>query len=248
MKMRLPLTRILLLLLVLSTTGLAVQTFRVVSLGDQYEDLFRQYEDLQSQFNILQQNYQSAQFRSSSLESDLQRLQQINSGLDLELRQLRIQVSNLQSEIQSLQLDNTRMESEVQRLQAELAHPTLTIWTSCGGPCTMSANSWRAGGVPDTFEYWIEFAATTPVAVYFLGLYQYVQFRNCSGSPLQKLSCVGEYRYFPSTTSRTNSVFRAGTDCASWIAVYISTGEGVIYPNIKVRYNPSNSGIDCPSV
>ena len=102
----------------------------------------------------------------------------------------------------------------------------------------MDTGSFRAAGVPDTFDYHVSFTATVPVSVYIFTLDQYVQFYNCPGS----VSCVsGTYYSFSARTSLTNGEFTLAEGCGGYISVYQSTQNGVIYPDVSVTYNPARS-------
>jgi hypothetical protein len=164
------------------------------------------------------------------LESQLASLQSSYSALQLDYNSAQYRSSSLQSQVGNLQ-------SQVQRLQADLAHPTLTIWNSCGGTCSMTSGGWRAGGVPDTFTYYPSFSATVPITTYFLTLDQYVDFHNCGGS----VSCVsGTYQWF-SPRTELDGVFHLAEGCASYVAVYTSSQSGTMFPDVKVTYNPASS-------
>lgn len=143
---------------------------------------------------------------------------------------------NLQQQFKALAAQNFDLQNQVMRLRISAANPTLTIWNSCGVPCSMGPGFWRVGGVPDTFDYNVSFTSTVPVTVYFLTFDQYVQFANCSG----QISCVtGTYSQFGPTTVLQGTVFKLGEGCSGYVAVYQSTSNGTIYPNVKVTYNPS---------
>jgi hypothetical protein len=112
--------------------------------------------------------------------------------------------------------------------------PATTIWNSCGAPCSMQPNGWREGTVPDTYDYFVSFTSTVPVTVYFLTLGQFVQFAVCNGD----LSCVsGSYAYLPAATSQSDAVFKLAEGCADYIAIYVSSANGVMTPNIQVAQN-----------
>jgi hypothetical protein len=137
-------------------------------------------------------------------------------------------------------LEQTReingLQESVTGLKADLAHPTLTQWTSCAGPCTMNPTSWRASGVPDTFKLLVSFQSTTPVAVYFFTLSQYVQFARCGD-----LWCVSsQAAWYSPRTSLENGYFDDAEGCGSYVVVYKSTGYGTITPNIRVQYLPAD--------
>jgi zinc ribbon protein len=125
---------------------------------------------------------------------------------------------------------------QVVQMQQQLAHPTLEMWNSCGGPCSMTAGRWREGGVPDTFDYYVSFNATVPVAVYFLTLRQYTQFASCGS-----VSCVTPpIQSIPASMSVSNYKFTLAEGCASYVAIYQSTQNGVISPDVSVTYNPAS--------
>src|SRR6202022_804265 len=87
-----------------------------------------------------------------SLQSAKQRLSTDNAHLQAQLSQLREANSTLGSENDALRRNNDSLLADVRDLHGQLNNPTLTIWTTCGGPCTMQGgNFYRAGGVPDTF-------------------------------------------------------------------------------------------------
>ena len=116
--------------------------------------------------------------------------------------------------------------------------PQYKLWNSCGGTgsyCPMNSTGWREGGVPDTFDYFVSFTSNVPVKVYFLTLPQYMQFAYCSG----KTSCVsGVYDNITAAISVQNYIFKLAEGCADYVAIYQSTGNGGMNPNISIAYNP----------
>jgi hypothetical protein len=100
----------------------------------------------------------------------------------------------------------------------------------------MTATSWREGTVPDTYDYYVSFTSTVPVTVYFLTFGQFVQFSVCNGD----INCVsGYYDYLSASTSQPNSVFKLAEGCAVYISIFVSSGSGVMYPNVAVASNPA---------
>ena len=182
------------------------------------------------------------QLQNANLQSRLSELQNEANAYHTQLQNSQAKSSQLQSQITQLESQNTYLEGQVQSLNLQANHPTLTIWTSCGGPCTLSATSWLAGGVPDTFTYYASFTANYPVGAYILSLPQYVQFATCpSATTGGQITCVsGVYYYQPPTTS-LNSVFHLAEGCAGYVAVYYSNASAVMYPNVSVTYNPASS-------
>jgi len=116
--------------------------------------------------------------------------------------------------------------------------PYTTIWNSCGGPpgsgCNMTSNGWREGTIPDTYDYFVSFTSTVPIRVYFFTLGQFVQFTVCNGD----ITCVsGSYLSIPASTSQSNAAFRLADGCADYVAVYVASSIGTMYPNISVKQN-----------
>jgi hypothetical protein len=115
------------------------------------------------------------------------------------------------------------------------------IWNACNGPpsagCNMTSNGWREGSVPDTFDFYVSFTSTVNVTVYFFTMGQFVQFSVCNGD----VSCVsGSYDSIPATTNvPAYTLFTLGRGCADYLAIYVATGNGVMYPDVGVTHNPS---------
>ncbi len=144
--------------------------------------------------------------------------------------------STLQDQFRTLAQQNFELQDQALRLRVQIANPTLVMWNSCGEPCYMNPGEWRAGGVPDTFDYNITFTSTVPVSVYILTFDQYVQFANCSG----QIACAtGQYYQYGPTTSLQGIVFKLAEGCAGYVSVYRSSASGIIYPNVKLTYNPA---------
>ncbi|HVH16521.1 MAG TPA: hypothetical protein VNA15_12515 [Candidatus Angelobacter sp.] len=114
--------------------------------------------------------------------------------------------------------------------------PYTLIWNACGANqgsgCNMTGNGWREGSVPDTYDYFVNFTSTVPIAVYFFTLGQFVQYTVCNGD----VSCVsGYYSSLAASTSRLYVPFQLGEGCGDYVAIYVSSGSGIMYPSISVR-------------
>jgi cell division protein FtsB len=139
------------------------------------------------------------------------------------------QAGQLQGQVSSLQGQN-------QDLKGKAANPTLSIWNSCGGPCTVGPEQVRVGGVPDTFEFHVTFTATVPVALYFFTFHQWSQYDSCGF----QVSCVsGPYDAYPSGTSR-DVRFDKSTGCAGYVFVLAASQQGTITPNVEATYKPAD--------
>jgi len=116
--------------------------------------------------------------------------------------------------------------------------PYAPIWTACGGPpsqgCNMTSNGWREGTVPDTYDYFVSFTSTVPIRVYFFTLGQFVQYTVCNGD----ITCVsGYYSSLAAATSESNVAFKLAEGCADYVAIYVASSSGLMYPNISVKQN-----------
>ncbi len=108
--------------------------------------------------------------------------------------------------------------------------------TSSGTGCTMTASGWREGTVPDTYDYFVSFSSNVSVTVYFFTLGQFVQFAVCNGD----LNCVsGYYAYLSASTSQQNRVFKLAEGCGDYVSIFVSSANGVMYPNVAVASNPA---------
>lgn len=136
-------------------------------------------------------------------------------------------------------LANPPNAQSVQPPNTSTAQPPYTvIWNSCGGSpgsgCNMSSNGWREGSVPDTYDYFVSFTSTVPVRVYFFTLGQFVQYTVCGGD----VNCVsGYYSSLPATTSQSTAAFKLAEGCGDYVAIYVASSNGVMYPNISVKQN-----------
>jgi hypothetical protein len=145
-----------------------------------------------------------------------------------QLRASQDQTDRLDEQVSSLRTDNTR-------LQGDARNPTLIMWNSCGGPCTISPGAVRVGSVPDTFQLQIDFTADVPVHAYVFTFHQWTQFDNCGFST----RCVaGKFQAFEAATSM-HQVFDEAEGCSGYVWVLQSDRGGTIRPNVKVRYLPA---------
>jgi len=114
--------------------------------------------------------------------------------------------------------------------------PYTLIWNACGGNpstgCNMTGNGWREGSVPDTYDYFVNFTSNVPITVYFFTLGQFVQYTVCNGD----VSCVsGYYTTLAAAKSRLFAPFQLAEGCGDYVAIYVSSGSGIMHPSISVR-------------
>src|SRR5262249_58056927 len=83
-------------------------------------------------------------------------------------------VSPLTAEANRLNSELTALRDDNARLRSQASNPTLPMWNSCGGPCTIAPNSVRVGSVPDTFQLPINFTPAVPAPPSIL------PFRHCA--------------------------------------------------------------------
>jgi len=146
------------------------------------------------------------------------------------------QLAASRSQGQRLTADLAAARTENGRLQTDARNPTLAMWNSCGGPCTISSSAVRVGSVPDTFQLQLHFTADVPVRTYLLTFHQWTQFDGCRFS----LRCVsGSYRSFDATTSLSETIDDA-EGCSGYVWVLQADREGTIQPDVKVHYQPAD--------
>jgi len=125
---------------------------------------------------------------------------------------------------------------------ASLPPSAKTIWNACGASpsqgCSMTANGWREGTIPDTYDYYVYFTSSVNITVYFFTLGQFVQYTVCNGD----VSCVaGSYDSLPATTSQSTTVFRLAEGCGDYVAIYVASASGIMKPIVSVDQNPAPS-------
>ncbi|HKA08947.1 MAG TPA: hypothetical protein VKI99_00580 [Candidatus Dormibacteraeota bacterium] len=146
------------------------------------------------------------------------------------------QVSALTAEASRLNSELTALRDDNARLRSQASNPTLPMWNSCGGPCTIAPNSVRVGSVPDTFQLQINFTADVPVRTYIFTFRQWAQFDQCGFA----VRCVtGSYRAFDAATSFSQTVDEA-EGCSAYVWVLQADRQGTIKPDVRVHYQPAS--------
>jgi hypothetical protein len=163
-----------------------------------------------------------------------------------QLSAARAELDRLNSQLRSLQTQNTDLAYKAE-------HPTLGTWNDCGGSCTIEANAYRVGVVPDTFTSHIAYTSDYAVDVAVLSLTEYETFKGC---PTNHYSTSPQFSLMASclalATSNPASQFRSGTSvsfdfhdaegCASYVMVMVSNtrNTATLHPNVTVTYNPAS--------
>jgi cell division protein FtsB len=139
------------------------------------------------------------------------------------------QAAQLQGQVNALTAQNKQLSSKLQ-------NPTLSIWNTCGSPCSVGPTKVRVGGVPDTFQFHVIYTADVPVALYFFTFHQWTQYDSCG----LQLSCVtGSYTAYKAATSR-NVTFEDSAGCAGYLYVLAATQNGTIRPDVSATYKPAD--------
>ena len=125
---------------------------------------------------------------------------------------------------------------------ATLPSSAKTIWNACGASpsqgCSMTANGWREGTIPDTYDYYVYFTSNVSITVYFFTLGQFVQYTVCNGD----LTCVtGSYDSLPATISQSTTVFKLAEGCGDYVAIYVASAVGIMKPIVSVDQNSASS-------
>src|SRR2546426_166773 len=70
--------------------------------------------------------------------------------------------------------------------------------------------------------------------IVLLGVGQFVQYTVCNGD----VNCVsGYYSSLPATTSQSTAAFKLAEGCGDYVAIYVASSTGIMYPNISVKQN-----------
>ena len=162
----------------------------------------------------------------SSQALNITHLISLNSNLNTQVTGLNAEVSTLNNQISTDQ-------STITSLTAELANPTLSMWTVT---TTASPGYFLYEVVPDTFIYHDTWTSNQPVTVYY---FTDVQFSEWYQSGLSGVS--GAYYTIGPTTSSSDNFYLA-EGCGAYVAVYLPSNSNVattFYPNISITYNPA---------
>lgn len=238
----------IMVLIVFGSIGAYSLNSRIVSLRNQNSQLQSENTSLINQNNQLSTIISNENDQISSLQSNMSNLQIQIGNLNDQIVKDHNQIISLNTILDSQQTQNTTLQKELTNLQPETNTVygcgngdgcTLTIWNACGqsgNACPISSGSFYSEGVPDTFDFDVQFSSTVPISVYFLSFAQFIQFSNCGN-----ISCVsGQYQYYAGSTS-LNGKFTLAEGCGGYVAVFQSLANGYMYPDVSITYNPSPS-------
>jgi hypothetical protein len=155
--------------------------------------------------------------------------------VDRQLAASRAEVDLLKKQVASMTAQTSQLQAQNNQLQTQLRSPTLAMWNSCKGPCTISSGGVRLGSVPDTFQLQINFSSDAPVRVYVLSFHQWTEFDSCG---LSTRCVAGAFTaYGPATSMQQN--FDDAEGCAGYVWVLQADSDATVKPDFKVRYMPA---------
>ena len=102
---------------------------------------------------------------------------------------------------------------------------------------------WLEGGIPDTFTYHLHVSSTGPMSVSILTFDNYAKAVGCMnagvGSAYYCMNYSGAVIAWINK-SQIDYDFHLAEGCAGYLAVFTSTSNITVKPNISVTYNPAS--------
>lgn len=148
----------------------------------------------------------------------------------------------LNDQLNSTQTNLTATLGELAKTKAELEHPHLTIWNV---PQQLpDADSYLAGGIPDTFTYHLEATSTGPMNVSILTFEEWAKAINCVDTGYGRTNWCMHHNgavWSQLNASSVNFDFHDSEGCADYLAVFTSASNVTVTPNVSVTYNPAQS-------
>ncbi len=148
----------------------------------------------------------------------------------------------LQDRLKTTETNLTATLGELASAKAELEHPHLTIWNV--PQHLKDADSYLAGGIPDTFTYHLEATSTGAMNVSILTLEQWAAAIECVNLGGGRTNYCMHHRGTVWSQLGVTSVkydFHLAEGCADYIAVFTSATSITVTPNVSVTYNPATS-------
>ncbi|HKW72484.1 MAG TPA: hypothetical protein VJQ08_06635, partial [Candidatus Dormibacteraeota bacterium] len=137
----------------------------------------------------------------------------------------------LNDQLKTTQTNLTATLGELAQTKAALEHPHLTIWNV--SQHLKDADSYLAGGIPDTFTYHLQATSSGPMSVSILTLEQWASAIDCvnlgRGRTNYCMHHSGTVWSQLSTTS-VNYDFHQAEGCADYIAVFTSASAVTVTP------------------
>jgi FtsZ-binding cell division protein ZapB len=147
----------------------------------------------------------------------------------------------LQDQLKTTQDNLTATLGQLAQTRADLEHPNLVLWTL--PEQIKGANYWLEGGIPDTFTYHLHVTSTGPMSVSILTFSDYAKASACvnsgGGTAYYCMNYSGAVIGWMNKT-KIDYDFHLAEGCAGYLAVFTSTTNVTVKPNISVTYNPSS--------
>ena len=147
----------------------------------------------------------------------------------------------LKDQVKTTQDNLTATLGQLAQAKADLEHPNLVLWTlpqQIKGP-----TQWLEGGIPDTFTYHLHVSSTGPMSVSILTFDNYAKAVGCMnagvGSAYYCMNYSGAVIAWINK-SQIDYDFHLAEGCAGYLAVFTSTSNITVKPNISVTYNPAS--------
>lgn len=148
----------------------------------------------------------------------------------------------LTDQLNSTSTNLTATLGELAQTKAELEHPHLTIW-NVSQPLP-DADSYLAGGIPDTFTYHLQATSSGPMNVSILTFEEWAKAIACVDSGLGRTNYCMHHNgavWSQLNTTSVNYDFHGAEGCADYLAVFTAASSITVTPNVSVTYNPANS-------
>ena len=148
----------------------------------------------------------------------------------------------LNDQLKTSQTNLTATLGELARTKAALDHPHVVIWNV---PQQLKdADSYLAGGIPDTFTYHLEATSSGSMNVSILTLEQWGAALECINIGRGRTNWCMHHSGVDQSWLGVTSVkfdFHKAEGCADYIAVFTAASAVTVTPNVSVTYNPASS-------
>ena len=151
------------------------------------------------------------------------------------------QNASLSDQLRITQTDYTSAQQTIQDLRTQARHPSVGIWNV--QQRIDNADSYLAGGVPDTFTYHLHVTASGPMSVSILTFQQFADAVDCVRQGTGNTDYCMHHQ--PRTANTWLSVTRVDYDfhlaegCANYMVVFTASSRVTVSPNVSVTYNPA---------
>ena len=148
----------------------------------------------------------------------------------------------LNDQLKTTQTNLTATLGQLATTKAALEHPHVVIWNV---PQQLKdADSYLAGGIPDTFTYHLQATSSGPMSVSILTLEQWARAIKCVDDGVARTNwCMHHNGAAWSQLNTTNVTydFHLSEGCADYVTVFTAGSAVTVTPNVSVTYNPATS-------